>query len=176
MLIYVVLMKNEVILKVNNPFSQLKNHFKVSFSESILEFSSQTQRAYFKNKQAFWKWHTAISRKVVGKMHATIPKGTVSGFEFTVVQRNLKEWHKRPRTYVCECQRKATKKIRQLQCQEQRLDHIPYYLSGLSRAHLPDNLSRNSCMLVNPDGSLSNQVSFSQEQLGKVISFVLLKL
>ena len=33
----------------------------------------------------------------------------------------------------------------QLQCQEQVIDHIPYYLSGLSRAHFSDNLSRNSC-------------------------------
>lgn len=28
-------------IKVNNPFSCLKKHFKVSFSESILEHSSQ---------------------------------------------------------------------------------------------------------------------------------------
>ena len=34
------------------------------------------------------------------KVHATIPKGFVGGFEFTVVQRNLKEWHERPWTYV----------------------------------------------------------------------------
>ena len=27
------------------------------------------------------------------KVHATIPKGIVDGFEFTVLQRNLKEWH-----------------------------------------------------------------------------------
>ena len=37
------------------------------------------------------------------KVHATIPKGIVGGFEFTVFQRNLREWHGRPRTYVCEC-------------------------------------------------------------------------
>ena len=30
------------------------------------------------------------------KVHATIPKGIVGGFEFTVFQRNLKEWHERP--------------------------------------------------------------------------------
>ena len=42
-------------------------------------------------------------------MHATIPKGIVGGFEFTVHQRNLKEWPERPWTYVCECQRRATK-------------------------------------------------------------------
>ena len=29
---------------------------------------------------------------------------------------------------------KQQKKVRQLQCQEQCIDHIPYYLSGLSRA------------------------------------------
>ena len=28
-------------------------------------------------------------------MHATIPKGNVGGFESTVLQRNLKEWHGR---------------------------------------------------------------------------------
>ena len=33
------------------------------------------------------------------KVHATI----VGGFEFTFLQRNLKEWHLRPWTYVCEC-------------------------------------------------------------------------
>ena len=33
----------------------------------------------------------------------------MGGFEFTVVQRNLKEEHERPWTYVCERQRKATK-------------------------------------------------------------------
>ena len=27
------------------------------------------------------------------KVHGTIPKGLVGGFEFTVLQTNLKEWH-----------------------------------------------------------------------------------
>ena len=35
------------------------------------------------------------------KVHATIPKGIVGGFQFTFLQRNLKEWHLRPWTYVC---------------------------------------------------------------------------
>ena len=34
------------------------------------------------------------------KVNATIPKGIVGGFEFTVLQRNLKKWHERPWTYV----------------------------------------------------------------------------
>ena len=46
--------------------------------------------------------YTAVSRKVVEKVHATIPKGIMGGFEFTVLQRNLKEWHERPWTYVCK--------------------------------------------------------------------------
>ena len=29
------------------------------------------------------------------KVHATIPKGIVGDFEFTVFQRNLKEWHEK---------------------------------------------------------------------------------
>ena len=41
--------------------------------------------------------------RLLEKVHATIPRGIAGGFEFTVLQRNLKEWHRRPRTYVCEC-------------------------------------------------------------------------
>ena len=41
--------------------------------------------------------------KLSEKVHATITKGIVGGFEFAVLQRNLKEWHKRPWTYVCAC-------------------------------------------------------------------------
>ena len=48
------------------------------------------------------QWYTAISRKVVRKSVRTIPIGIVCGFECTVLQRNLKEWHGRPRTYVCK--------------------------------------------------------------------------
>ena len=39
---------------------------------------------------------------------------------------------------------KQQKQVLQLQSQEQCIDHIPYYLSGLSPAHFSDNLSRNS--------------------------------
>ena len=42
--------------------------------------------------------------------------------------------------------RKQQMWVRQLKCQEQCIDHIPYYISGLSRAHFSDNLSRNSCI------------------------------
>ena len=34
--------------------------------------------------------------RLLEKVHATIPKGIVGGFEFTVLQRNLKEWYERP--------------------------------------------------------------------------------
>ena len=53
-------------------------------------------------------------------MHAPILKGIV-GFAFTVLQRSFKV--------------KQQKQFRRLQCQEQSIDHVPYYLSGLSRAH-----------------------------------------
>ena len=36
------------------------------------------------------------------KVQATIPKGIVGDFEFTVFQRNFKELHEKPWTYVCE--------------------------------------------------------------------------
>ena len=34
------------------------------------------------------------------KVHVTIPKGIMGGFEFTVLQE-WQEWHKRPWNYVC---------------------------------------------------------------------------
>ena len=43
-------------------------------------------------------------------MHTTITKAIVGGFEFAVLQRNLKGWHKRPWTCVCACCRKAIKR------------------------------------------------------------------
>ena len=49
-------------------------------------------------------WKIQLFRERLSeKVHVTIPKGIVGGFEFTVLQRNLKEWHERPWTYVCEC-------------------------------------------------------------------------
>ena len=44
-----------------------------------------------------------FGERLSDKVHATTPKGIVGGFEFTVFQRNLKEWQERPWTYVCEC-------------------------------------------------------------------------
>ena len=59
------------------------------------------------------------------KVHATIPKGIVDGFEFTVFQRNLKEWLKESN------QSRFDSYSRQEQC----VGHTPYYLSGSSRVH-----------------------------------------
>ena len=44
-----------------------------------------------------------LQKRLSEKVHATIPKGIVGGFEFTVLRRSLKEWHERPWKYVCEC-------------------------------------------------------------------------
>ena len=54
--------------------------------------------------------YTAISRKVVGKSASDNPERYYGGFEFTVLQRNLKEWHERPWTYAYfkkRCRREA---------------------------------------------------------------------
>ena len=48
--------------------------------------------------------HIQLFRETLSdKVHATTPKGIVGGFEFTLFQRNLKEWQERSWTYVCEC-------------------------------------------------------------------------
>ena len=76
------------------------------------------------------------------KVHATIPKGIVVGFEFTVLQRNLKELAQKA---MKKCLRVLTESnessFDSYSRQEQCIDHIPYYLSGLSRA----NFFRQPC-------------------------------
>ena len=71
-----------------------------------------------------------------GKVHATIPKGIGGGFEGTVVQRYLKEC-KQEAMDICLRVLKESNKSRfdSFSSYEQCIDHIPYYLSGLSRAH-----------------------------------------
>ena len=69
------------------------------------------------------------------KVHATSPKGIVSGFEFTVLQRNLKEWHERPQTYVLRLLKESNKRMFDSYIVRNGVNHIPYYLSGLLRAH-----------------------------------------
>ena len=59
-----------------------KNHVTVHICRFLLRNCISQQHQHRK--------YTAISRKVVGKVHATIPKGIVGGFEFFVLQRNLK--------------------------------------------------------------------------------------
>ena len=74
--------------------------------------------------------------RLLEKVHATIPKGIVGGLEYTVLQRNLKELHG---MFAMLCLRllKESNQSRfdSYSCKEQCIDHIPYYLSGLSRAH-----------------------------------------
>ena len=53
--------------------------------------------------------YTAISRKVVGKSARDDLERYCGWFEFTILQRNLREWHERPWIYVCKCYRKVTK-------------------------------------------------------------------
>ena len=63
--------------------------------------------AYYLHKPSWWKENLVriqLFREMSSdKVHATNPKGIVGCLEFTVFQRNLKEWQERPWTYVCEC-------------------------------------------------------------------------
>ena len=71
------------------------------------------------------------------KVHATNSKDIVGGFEFSVFQRNLKELERKAMEMCLRVLKESNKRgfnsyIRQEQC----IDYIPYYLSGLSRAHV----------------------------------------
>ena len=98
--------------------------------------------------------HTAWARNIQlfrerssEKVHATILKGIVGGFEFTVLPRNLKELARKAMKMCLRVLKESNKsRFDSYSRQEQCIDHIPYYLLGLSRAHFSNNLSRNSCI------------------------------
>ena len=66
--------------------------------------------------------------RLSGKVHTTILNGIAGGFEFSVFQRNLKEL---ARKAMEMCFRVLKESNKSRLC----IDHIPYYLLGLSRAH-----------------------------------------
>ena len=69
-------------------------------------------------------------------MHATILKGIVAGFEFSFFQRNLKKLARKAMEMCLRVLHESNKsRFDSYSRQEQCIDHIPYYLSGLSRAH-----------------------------------------
>ena len=87
--------------------------FSWSMSSRLFQFSKRTNYLHsgkvntpfsmLISKQWFKCSYTAIRERLLEKVHGTIPKGILGSFEFTFLQRNLKEWHERPWTYVCEC-------------------------------------------------------------------------
>ena len=70
-------------------------------------------------------------------------------------------WKRIHRHMSASAKGKQQKQVRELRCQETCIQHIPYYLSGLSRAHFSDNLSRNSCISSEKMASV-----FTQNVLG----------
>ena len=72
--------------------------------------------------------------RLSGKVHATILKGTVGGSEFSFLQRNLKELARKAMEMCLRVLMESYKsRFDSYSRQEQCIDHIPYYLSGLSR-------------------------------------------
>ena len=74
--------------------------------------------------------------RLSGKVHATILNGIAGGFEFSVFQRNLKELARKAMEMCLRVLKESNKsRFDSYSRQEQCIDHIPYYLLGLSRAH-----------------------------------------
>ena len=97
--------------------------------------------------------------RLSGKVYATILKGIVGGLEFSFFQRNLKELARKAKEMCLRVLKESNKsRFDSYSRQEQCINHIPYYLSGLSRAHFfSDNLSRNSCIYqIELDSSVSD--------------------
>ena len=71
----------------------------------------------------------------------------MGGFEFSVLQRSLEELARRAIEMCLRVLKESNKsRFDSYSRQEQCIDHIPYYLSGLSLAHFFRH-SRNGCIL-----------------------------
>ena len=80
-------------------------------------------------------------------MHATTPKGIVGGFEFTVVQRNLKELQERPWTFVWSAKKSKKKSRFDSYSVRDSVLIISHITLRNCRVHISsDNLSQNSCI------------------------------
>ena len=84
----------------------------------------------------FGKWHTAISKKVVGKSARDNPERHYGWFW---VHCSSEKFERMARKSIKMCSRVLTEsnksRLDSYSRQEQCIDHIPYYLTGLSRAH-----------------------------------------
>ena len=96
--------------------------------------------------------------RLSGKVHATILKGIVGGFEFFFFQRNLKELARKAMEICLRALKENNKS---------RFDSYSVRNSVLIISHVTfrdchvhifsDNLSRNSCIVFTPLPSLSSQ-------------------
>ena len=109
---------------------------------------TRTKRRTKKSDQKSDKKSDKLIYSYFEKVHATIPKGIVSGFEFTVVQRNLKELMAREAMDACLRVLKESSKSRfDGYCVRNSVLMISHVAFRNCRVHIfSDNLSRNSCI------------------------------
>ena len=107
----------------------IKRTIKLKFSFSsriqkkvVAEIKRWSVYSYF--EKGCRKKCTRQSRKVLWVI--------LSSLFFKEISKNGRIGHGR---MFASAKGKKQKQVRQLQCQEQCIDHIPYYLSGLSSAH-----------------------------------------
>ena len=93
------------------------------------------------------KWYTAVSRKVVGKSARDNPERYCEWFCLPCSPKKFERMAGEA-TDICWRVLMESNKSRfdSYSREEQCIDPIPYYLSGLSCARFFDNLSRNSCI------------------------------
>ena len=104
-----------------------------------------------REKEVIWPdfkyMYTALSRKAVRKSACHNPKRYCGWFW---IHFSSKKFEKTALEAMDIClwvlKESTTNKFDHYNRQEQCIDDIPCYLSGLSRAHFYDNFSRNSCI------------------------------
>ena len=89
--------------------------------------------------------YTAISRKFVGKSARDNPERHCGWFWVQCSSKKFERMAQEAMNVFATAKGSNKRRFDWLHCQEQGIDHILYYLSGLSRAHFSDMLSIYSC-------------------------------
>ena len=117
-------------------------YIRVNFAENNTATEDFEKLSHDRNIQG--DRYTAISRKVVGKSARDCPERYCGSFWVHCSSKKFERMTREAADICLWVLKESNNSSRQLQSSGS--DRSPYYLSGLSRAHFSDNLSRNGCI------------------------------
>ena len=121
----------------------------------LQSFSRKTSRKYWLEKSVYYSYFEKSCRKKCTRQCRKVLQVVLSSLFFKEICKNGTRGHG---LMFIIAKGKKQQQVRQLQCQEQVIIHIPYYLSGLSRTQFfrqPFSKQLYTCILSDYIGSCS---------------------